>query len=41
MEWGLYKVLLELQRLQVIRVAAGSTPLPLAMDISGILERER
>jgi hypothetical protein len=40
MEWGLYKALHELQRLQANRVAAGSIPLPLAMDvdISGILE---
>jgi hypothetical protein len=42
-ERGLYKALHELQRLQANRVAAGSTPLPLAVDvdISGIPEGDR
>ena len=43
MERGLYKALHELQRLQANRVAAGSVPLPLAVDvdISGIPEGNR
>jgi hypothetical protein len=43
MERGLYKALHELQRLQANRVAAGSIPLPLAVDvdISGIPEGDR
>ena len=43
MERGLYKALQELQRLQANRVAAGSIPLPLAVDvdISGIPEGNR
>jgi hypothetical protein len=42
-ERGLYKALHELQRLQANRVAAGSIPLPLALDvdISGIPEGDR
>jgi hypothetical protein len=43
MERGLYKALHELQCLQANRVAAGSIPLPLAVDvdISGIPEGDR
>jgi hypothetical protein len=43
MERGLYKALHELQRLQANRVAAGSIPLPLAVDvdISGVSESDR
>jgi hypothetical protein len=43
LERGLYKALHELQRLQANRVAAGSIPLPLAVDvdISGIPEGDR
>jgi hypothetical protein len=43
MERGLYKALQELQRLQANRVAAGSIPLPLAVDvdISGVSESDR
>jgi hypothetical protein len=43
MERGLYKALHELQRLQANRVAAGTIPLPLAVDvdISGIPESDR
>ena len=43
MERGLYKALHELQRLQANRVAAGSIPLPLAVDVdvSGIPEGDR
>jgi hypothetical protein len=42
MERGLYKALHELQRLQANRVAAGSSPLPLAedVDISGVSESD-
>jgi hypothetical protein len=43
MERGLYKALHELQRLQANRLAAGSIPLPLAVDvdISGFPEADR
>jgi hypothetical protein len=43
MERGFYKALHELQRLQANRVAAGSIPLPLAVDvdISGVPEGHR
>jgi hypothetical protein len=43
MERGLYKALHELRRLQAARVAAGSVPPPLAVDVdvSGIPEGDR
>ena len=43
MERGLYKAWHELQRLQANRVAAGSIPPPIAVDVdvSGIPEGDR
>jgi hypothetical protein len=38
-EWGRYKVLEFVQRLRTAGRAAGETPTPLAVDVSGILER--